>query len=260
MSQKEKYALLLFLFFAFLIPIFCIMMDDFLQMKEISILWFGIQAASPSLAAIFSVTILGKGKGLRSFFHQMFAPSLSISTVLKACILPFGFMLLTFLICAFIFQEWDLMLHIPTAKWIVLLWALFAEEWGWRGFLQPLLEKFCKRSYVSVFVGILWALWHYHFVIVKTFDAPITLFFITCIIESYIYFWLSKKGNGNVLVAMLFHFTYNLSMNLFCISPSLRQGSEYAYVILTLIEFGFLIWISKQNPIVVNSNNEHLSM
>jgi len=36
----------------------------------------------------------------------------------------------------------------------------FAEETGWRSFLQPLLEKKYSALSAAVFTGILWGLWH----------------------------------------------------------------------------------------------------
>ena len=41
-----------------------------------------------------------------------------------------------------------------------LLVGAFAQEVGWRGFLQPTLEARTSRIWASVVVGLVWTLWH----------------------------------------------------------------------------------------------------
>lgn len=43
---------------------------------------------------------------------------------------------------------------------IIIFFPAFGEEWGWRGYLMPKLEKVMGRSASIVAGGIIWGLWH----------------------------------------------------------------------------------------------------
>lgn len=67
-------------------------------------------------------------------------------------------------------------------------------------------------------------------------SVPVWLFFISCIIESYIYAFLMKVTKGNIICAMTYHFMYNLMIHLTAIVPEDNAGSILPYVFLVLLE------------------------
>ena len=76
-------------------------------------------------------------------------------------------------------------------QWIIILWAFVAEELGWRGYLEPELNKLgVNKQLIPGMVGLIWCLWHYHYFMQNSIEIPIALFLIGCIIESYIYSFL----------------------------------------------------------------------
>ena len=48
-------------------------------------------------------------------------------------------------------------------KNIIVMWALVAEELGWRGYLQEKIEAHVGDVLTPLIVGIIWTVWHFHF-------------------------------------------------------------------------------------------------
>ncbi len=115
--------------------------------------------------------------------------------------------------------------------------ALLAEEIGWRGYLEPWLEAYgLHRRIVPCIVGAVWCLWHYHFFLRNGIQVPMPLFFISCIVESYIYSFLMSVTNHNIVSAMIYHFAWNLLIHVTAISPVDNNGSLFPYIILVILE------------------------
>ncbi len=104
--------------------------------------------------------------------------------------------------------------------------AFFGEEYGWRGFLQPLLQKrFGPRAGV-VLLGMMWGIWH----------LPINIFFyspdtwlqsivaqqVTCI--SYaVFFGFAYIRTQNIWIPTILHYLNNNLIAVFT-SPSAIQN------------------------------------
>lgn len=51
--------------------------------------------------------------------------------------------------------------NISAVPFIIILWAFIAEEFGWRGYLEPWLKKKgLPKWLVPYIVGVIWCLWH----------------------------------------------------------------------------------------------------
>ncbi|MEE0800575.1 MAG: type II CAAX endopeptidase family protein [Gemmiger sp.] len=102
----------------------------------------------------------------------------------------------------------------------------FGEEFGWRGFLQPLLQKqFGLRGGVAV-LGVAWGLWH----------LPINLFYYSpdhwvlsvanqiavCLCYS-IFFGLAYRYTGSIWAPVMIHYFNNNAILLFA-EPSAIQN------------------------------------
>ncbi|MGT2930129.1 CPBP family intramembrane glutamic endopeptidase [Streptococcus dentasini] len=87
------------------------------------------------------------------------------------------------------------------------------EEPGWRGFLQPALEKKISFPLATILVGTVWALWHLPFWFYGRFADwggldSFPFFWISLIAVA---FWLSAlyKKTQSLIACNLFHVLYN---------------------------------------------------
>ena len=82
------------------------------------------------------------------------------------------------------------------------------EEIGWRGLMQPLLEKRYALLVASILVGLVWGLWHVgHY---KNGALFMVAFLLVTISASIIVAWLLRGTDYNLIIASLFHLAVNI--------------------------------------------------
>lgn len=223
-----------FLLIAFLLPLLAVVLQAATDAPFIQWVLYGIQAASPSIAAI---VLLAKSKTYKTFLKEMFhrehlAAAMIFPTV-TACTAMAGAKLI---FCALTRSAFALS-GISPAQFVVIAWALVAEEIGWRGYFEPLLRAAgLAPRVVPLIVGITWGLWHYHYFLVGNLQAPIFWFFAGCIVESYLYSFFMQLTEQNLISAMIYHFSWNCGIHLFAINPAGNHGSQYPYILLIILE------------------------
>lgn len=153
--------------------------------------------------------------------------------------------LITYVLCEYVNGISILNTDISISKAIVLLWSLVAEELGWRGFLQGELDKKLDKKLVPLFIGIIWSLWHYHFFLLGTISVPIVLFTIGCIIDSVIYYVLTKKSKQNIIPASIYHFMGNILFSILIIYPNNHNGNVLPYISYLIASFAVMICFIK---------------
>lgn len=161
----------------------------------------------PGLAAVTTLLIYRKD-------HVKLTASIKADQILKylaAIAIP----VLVSLVLFFIGQQFIGNLGVPhlgVTSFPVLLGGIlvgaFGEELGWRGYLQQILESRANILVASLWVGVLWGMWHfgnYHY-------GAIWMLFFLCSTTAYsvIMAWLLRNANYNVLIAGLFHSAVNL--------------------------------------------------
>ena len=258
MSKHDK-SLALFIIMAFLLPLMVVAIQSKVSNNAISFVLFGIQAAAPSIAAII---VFAVNKELSTSFSRLFRKDhLSMAILLPTAIICVV-MIVARLLSSQIMGKHDSFWGIVSYKqWIIILWSIVAEELGWRGYLEPELNKIVvNKRVVPGIVGLIWCLWHYHYFIQNSIEVPIALFLIGCIIESYIYSFLMRVTKDNLVSAMTFHFVYNLMIHVAAINPSDNKGSLIPYVTMTIMEvvvfFVLILWdakAKKRYPVNINS-------
>ena len=87
----------------------------------------------------------------------------------------------------------------------------FGEEFGWRAYLTPKLEKLMPSTLAIFINGVIWGLWHapliakgYNFVKEVHPALAITMMCVSCVVMSYILTWLTKR-TGSVYPAAIYH-------------------------------------------------------
>jgi membrane protease YdiL (CAAX protease family) len=98
---------------------------------------------------------------------------------------------------------------------VLLLVAALGEETGWRGFLQPALQRRLRPLFAMIVVAIAWAGWHAPlFAIVASYRGftAVTLigFSIGLLCGAIVLGWLYNR-TGSVLADAVWHATYNVT-------------------------------------------------
>ncbi len=111
-------------------------------------------------------------------------------------------------------------------NFLLVFTAFFGEEYGWRGFFQPLLQKrFGLRGGVLV-LGVMWGLWH----------LPINIFFyspdtwglsvlnqiVVCICYS-VFFGFAYMKTKSIWAPVMIHFFNNNAIVLFASPDSIQN-------------------------------------
>ena len=239
--------ILLFAVLAFTLPlVYAVPVRLFgLDQKQVfSLLLFGFAAAAPSAAALITV-FAGKGqRGFAAFFRASFPGRPKARNIILPVILSFG---IVFVIsfARLVVTGAPISVRDPSVMQLtVIAWALFAEELGWRGFLQKMLEKRIPSILVPLAVGLIWSLWHYHFYITGNMTTPILWLVLGCVADSYMYRFLLLSEKGGILSSMLYHMCGNLFPRLFLLSPEANGGSITWYAASILLTFGVAVFLN----------------
>lgn len=90
--------------------------------------------------------------------------------------------------------------------------AFFGEEYGWRFFLQPMLQRHFGLKKGVLLLGVIWGLWHLplnvFFYSPDTWLYSILLHQITCISFS-VFFGYAYMKTGNIWVPIVIHYINN---------------------------------------------------
>lgn len=91
----------------------------------------------------------------------------------------------------------------------------FGEEFGWRGYFLPRLLTGYTPLVASLILGVLWGIWHYPLYARTVFSTPPggSAFVLSTVCFSILMtvFWFRTRGS--ILVAILFHWSVNVSPN-----------------------------------------------
>ncbi len=194
-------------------------------------LLFILGGFGPLIAAIIVVGFESGSVGIAELRKQTFRFRIGLNWYLKATIIaiaiPGVIFLLTVLTPLANFSVTGINILTPFII-PILLWEIiisFGEEPGWRGFLLPRLQKrFSGEKYIWL-LGLIWALWHYPYVVFHTISlmenisAPemlMSTFFalagytMSLIGQTYIYAWF-YNNTKSVFLAVLFHGILNFT-------------------------------------------------
>lgn len=136
---------------------------------------------------------------------------------------------------------------IPFAIFILIFGPL-PEELGWRGYTLDGLQARWNALTSSLFLGVMWALWHFPLFFMKgTFQNEMgfgTLnFWSFClgpIVSSILFTWIYNNNKRSTLSAILFHFMINFSGEPFSLT---EQARFYQLILLIVVAVSVtIIW------------------
>ena len=158
--------------------------------------------------------------------------------------------------------------EIPISKafsrpWIILtnfIYILFLggplqEEFGWRGFLLPALQKKYNALSSSVLLGIIWAIWHFPLNFTPDNAGPqyiaavqmLAGSVIMMILLSVIFTWIYNNTEGSILMALLLHTMLNLSAYVIFPVFETKTGPGLFMLILLILSVTILIFYGKNH-------------
>lgn len=125
------------------------------------------------------------------------------------------------------------------------------EETGWRGILQPELEKKYGHTIATILVSIIWWLWHLPLFFingVSQYGADFISFGINVIGLSFALSAIKKLTNSTWL-CVLFHCIVNSLHGVYAVGENII-GNMAAAIVLILFSY-FFVWLQKKKQIFV---------
>ena len=230
------------------IPTICICIMNCIEEYDkgglFTLILYGIEGASPALAAIF-VKLQKQGvNGVKTFLVNKYKYSLSARLCVIGFCIPCIMITIGKMLTYLTPYNNQFIYSLSLKKIIIVMWALVAEELGWRGYLQEKIEAHVGDVLTPLIVGIIWTVWHFHFFISGSMEVPLHSFAYGCIAESYGYFVITKISKGNIVPASLWHFSGNLFTNIYRLNPNWNAGRMEPYMIVnTVYLFNFIIFV-----------------
>lgn len=118
------------------------------------------------------------------------------------------------------------------------------EEIAWRGYVLPRLQAKHSALVSSLFVGVIWGLWHLpkH---LSHWDTTTFVFFMAGITaRAVLYTWLYNNTKGSLLLTTLFHASGNTGGILLPIATTAIAGNLTASIIQLLLEVAVVVIVT----------------
>lgn len=123
-------------------------------------------------------------------------------------------------------------LAIVAPAWFLYEVFTNGEEIAWRGYLLPRLQSRHAPLLAALMVGVVWAAWHFpkFLAVPSTFDYPLWLWTLDILSKAVIITWLFNSTRGSLLLATLFHASWNTAALCLPILPS-TNGDLTAFTV-----------------------------
>jgi membrane protease YdiL (CAAX protease family) len=89
------------------------------------------------------------------------------------------------------------------------LFVALGEEPGWRGFLQPMLQRRLGVLGATSCVAVVWAVWHAPLLGAEFAWEIVPPFLLSVVAAAFVLAWVFNSAGGSVLLPMLMHATVN---------------------------------------------------
>ncbi len=128
----------------------------------------------------------------------------------------------------------------PPVVFVVTFGSLISgvrEEYGWRGFALPHLQKEYSPLKASIILALFWVLWHLPIMPVELPMMPIYLLEVMAI--TILFTWVYNHTGGSILLPVLYHAAYDMTLPIFKIPTILPL--ILIYIVLNWILVGIII-------------------
>ena len=163
--------------------------------------------------AIASLTLLLRYRGISGIY------SLLSRLLIWRCSLSWWLLILLVIPLIFmigsLIKGGELFVATTQSEWFSVLPVFFMmlflgpiEELGWRGFLQPLLQRHVRPLFTGLLIGLIWGIWHlpaFYLAGVVFSDWDFFPFFIGNITLAVLVTPLFNISKGSLLLPVIFH-------------------------------------------------------
>lgn len=136
--------------------------------------------------------------------------------------------------------RWGVFLIFPLIFAAQIFTSPLLEEFGWRGYAQPLLQTDFSVLQSSLIIGFVWGCWHLP--LVMAYNDHIIIIILTAICHSVIIGWILNSTKGSMLIVLLFHASLNVALNI--LSPTHDSLILFGF---TAVVTGVIIYQMKSN-------------
>ncbi|MCF7814622.1 MAG: CPBP family intramembrane metalloprotease [Candidatus Cloacimonetes bacterium] len=204
---------------------------------------FFLAVWAPAIAAFAVITIKQGFSGLKRFIARIKIFKCSVSW----CLFIFVAIPLVFYVGAAIkgtlftepFPISGGILSILTALILSVIMGPI-EEFGWRGFALPLMQRHIAPLWAGIILGFIWGIWHLPaFLISGTQQSAWSFapFFLGTIAISVLATALFNASKGSILLAAILHFQF---MN--PIWPDAQPYDSYLLIVVTAV----VVWLNRK--------------
>lgn len=129
------------------------------------------------------------------------------------------------------------------------------EEIGWRGFLLPKLQKRYNALQATIFLTIIWWLWHIPMFFYR-FDLFFALFLMPLLMlnGSIVFTFLFNQSNGSVLMTIILHICYNtVTSHEISISAIIIVSTLFIFMDIRVIKIFGITSLSRKEAITFSN-------
>jgi membrane protease YdiL (CAAX protease family) len=182
---------------------------------------FIVGSWGPTIAAILTLIIYEKGKGIGKLFSGWVRWKVGFGWYAAAVLSPFVIAGLGAFIYLVILkgtppgpQEEITLPALGMLLFFTIFTGATGEEPGWRAFATPRLQHHLSALGASIVLGVIWALWHLPLWFLEgtpQYGSNFAPFAIGCVFLTVLFTWIFNNTGGSLAMASLFHFSINLS-------------------------------------------------
>ena len=199
----------------------------------LSFLFFTAAAYGP-LVGVFAVALLLRTRNKETILHSI--EPIKQTKFGHWLLFIFLYPIILFsaaLVVTWIAMGFNLKLVLPVLPfWFLPVYFLFQcvtsgiEEFGWRGYLQPLLQSRFTAEKACFRVGLLWSIWHYPIIIYMNHSLGVAVVLLTLfgftmltIPQAYVIGWLYNSTRNILLCVVLHAWANTVSAYILAASP-----------------------------------------
>jgi len=200
--------------------IYFLFKNDFINDYQLN-LFHSFAAIGPAIAAFISAYLFYGKQGFAKLLSKIKFKLPDRKTIFFV-VSPLLFFIIGLFVYKIIKSDWYSFQKFTALNWsslsYIVVWMLalltysIFEEIGWRGFLLPHLQEKFSAFVSTIYLTIIWALWHFPFFFYRfNFSIGIGVgFFFGIFVGSIILTSIYNSSRGFLITSMLFHFLNNL--------------------------------------------------